>query len=80
VTTNERCDEVTLAEAVRAWVDRMVPGDRGAADAAVAAAVRAYASGASLPKACEEAHRLARSWSRHPSRPVARSHQWVSMN
>jgi hypothetical protein len=59
-----------LAQVVRDWVGRVMPGEKGAVDAAVAAALRSFAGGASFAEACEEAHRLAGCWSRHPSRPV----------
>jgi hypothetical protein len=49
-----------------------MPGEPGAANTASAAALRAYAGGASISEACIEARRVVGSWSRHPSREVRR--------
>ena len=64
------CAELTLAETVTAWVERSLPGDEEAVQAAVALALRSYAGGASVGESCELARRLIASWSHHPSRPL----------
>jgi hypothetical protein len=60
-------NDVLLAAAVRAWVDRELPGDAGAADRAAHIARQAYAQGASVREACEQARAFVGSWVRHPS-------------
>jgi hypothetical protein len=64
--------ELILEGTVRSWVDQVLPGEPGAADAAAAVAILAFSGGASVSEACIEARRLVGSWSRHPSRPVHR--------
>ena len=61
--------ELVLAEQVQSWVERVVPGDRWLADAAVARALTSFAGGASVSEACQEARRLVESRLRHPSSP-----------
>jgi hypothetical protein len=64
--------ELALAGVVRCWVDAVLPGETGAATAAVAAALTAYGNGASFDEACEAAQVLVGCWTRHPSRPAGR--------
>jgi hypothetical protein len=59
--------ELVLAEMVRAWIDRQLPGDVRAANHAVAIAEAAYAGGASVSEACRQVRAFVGSWSRHPS-------------
>ena len=63
--------ELIIAEVVREWVERVVPGDPATADAAVAYAVESFAGGASVTGACEEARRMAICRSHHPSSMAA---------
>ncbi|HET9078503.1 MAG TPA: hypothetical protein VFN68_16320 [Acidimicrobiales bacterium] len=63
--------ELILADAVRDWVVRVLPGDPDAADAAVAYALASFAAGASVSESCEAARRMALSRSRHPSSMAA---------
>jgi hypothetical protein len=62
--------EEILYGVVREWAGRQCPGDDRAAVLATCAAIRAYASGASVSEACREAQRALECWSRHPSRPA----------
>lgn len=62
--------ELALAGVVRCWVHAVLPGDSGAATAAVGAAIAAYENGASFDEACDAAQVLIGCWTRHPSRPV----------
>ena len=50
--------ELVLAEQVQWWVERVAPGRRRLAEAAVAEALTRFAGGASVSEACEEARRL----------------------
>jgi len=59
--------ELVLAEQVQWWVERVAPGRRLLAEAAVAEALTSFAAGASVSEACEEARRLVESRLRHPS-------------
>jgi len=59
--------ELVMADMVRHWVGHVLPGQPGAADRAVAIALRCYEGGASVAEACEEARRFIGSWMRHPS-------------
>jgi hypothetical protein len=59
--------ELFLAEQVQYWVERVAPGERLLADAAVAKALASYGAGASVSEACREARRLVESRLRHPS-------------
>lgn len=63
--------ELVLAEQVRYWVERVAPGERLLADAAMAKALASYAGGASVSEACQEARRLVECRLRHPSSPPA---------
>jgi hypothetical protein len=65
--------EQELIAQVRGWASRRLPGEPKVAGAAVAAAMYAYAGGASVAEACEQARVLIESWSRHPSRPTHRT-------
>jgi hypothetical protein len=60
-------EELWLTGWVREWAERALPGDRRAADRAVALAVAAYAGGASLAEACATGQHVIASCSRHPS-------------
>lgn len=66
-------DELLVADLVREWADRVVPGDRAAADGGAAVAVRSYAGGASVSEATSEGQRFVESWARHPSHQHAPS-------
>ncbi len=59
--------EMIIAEMVRDWTRRTLPGDTAAADAAVAYALESFAGGASASEACEEARKMVLCRSRHPS-------------
>ncbi len=61
--------ELVLAEQVQSWVERVAPGERMLAEAAVAKALTSYAAGASVSEACREARRLVECCLRHPSSP-----------
>jgi hypothetical protein len=61
------CVELFLAEQVRYWAEKVAPGDRPLADAAVGKALASYGAGASVSEACREARRLVESRLRHPS-------------
>lgn len=56
-----------LTAVVRAWVERELPGDQGAADRAAFIAQAAYDQGASVREACERAQGFVASWARHPA-------------
>jgi hypothetical protein len=64
--------EIELVGEVRSWVDQVLPGNSGLADAAVAVALDSFAAGASVGEAAEEARRLVGCWLRHPSRPTSK--------
>ena len=59
--------ELLIANLVRDWAGRMLPGEPGVAERAAAQAVRCYAGGASVSEACREARRFVECWSHHPS-------------
>lgn len=59
--------EQVLAGVVHDWAARVAPGDERTAADGAAYAVYAYASGASVPEACEAARRRVYSRLRHPS-------------
>ena len=61
-----------LGAVVRAWIERELPGDRGAADRAAFIAQAAYDQGASVREACERARGFVDSWERHPANHGAR--------
>ena len=67
--------ELVIADMVREWTGRTLPGDPGAADAAVNFALESFAAGASVSEACGTARRMVMCRSRHPStrprRPLA---------
>ena len=63
--------ELVLAEQVQWWVERVAPGQRRLAEAAVAKALTSFAAGASVSEACEEARRLVESRLRHLASPTA---------
>jgi hypothetical protein len=63
--------ELVLAEQVQSWVERVAPGERLLADAAIARALTSYAAGASVSEAYQEARRLVECRLRHPSSPPA---------
>jgi hypothetical protein len=59
-------DEV-LAEAVRAWVDQVRPGDRGVAERAALVALSCYREGSTVSEACRQASGFVQSWGNHPA-------------
>lgn len=59
--------EVILANAVKDWVEKIVPGDEPTAEAAVSTALALFVQGASVSEACQEARRRVLSRLRHPS-------------
>jgi hypothetical protein len=63
--------ELVLAEQVQWWVERVAPGRRLLAEAAVAEALISFAAGASVSEACEEARRLVESRLGRPSPGLA---------
>lgn len=64
--------ELVLDRAVRDWVEQVLPGEPGAANAAAAVALRAFVGGASVSESCIEARHLVGSWCQHPSRGMYR--------
>lgn len=63
VVTNEE----VLAEAIRAWVDQVRPGDRGVAERATLVALNCYREGGTVSEACRQANGFVQSWSHHPA-------------
>lgn len=59
--------ELVLERCVRDWVETVTPGDERTAARAVARALGAYAAGASVPEACDQARRLVLGRMHHPS-------------
>lgn len=66
-------DEIALAETVRTWARKVMDND-GLADRAVTVALSAYAGGASVGEASEEARRFLSSWVSHPAHGAAIRH------
>jgi hypothetical protein len=66
--------EVTLANSVREWCERVAPGDEATSRAGVETALCLYASGASVSEACDRARRMVFSRLRHPSNARSRRH------
>jgi hypothetical protein len=60
-------NEEVLAEAVRAWVDRAGPGDRGVAERATLVALNCYRGGGTVGEACRQASAFVQSWDNHPA-------------
>lgn len=60
--------EQMLADAVRRWAARTVPGEPDAWEAAVAAALSVFHAGGSAGDACDAARTLVGCWMHHPSR------------
>ena len=60
-------NEQVLSEAVRSWVEVVLPGDAAAVDCAAGVARAAYREGATVSDACERARSLVESWTRHPA-------------
>lgn len=65
-------DVLVVAETVRRWAEDAFAEVPFVADAAVAAAVRALAGGASVSEACREGRRRIDSCRRHPAAAKAR--------
>ena len=63
----EVTDEQVLAETVRAWANRELPGEPGVANQAASVAEASYAEGASIADACEWGRAFVGSWTRHPA-------------
>lgn len=49
-------NEEVLAEAIRAWVDQVRPGDRGVAERATLVALNCYREGGTVSEACRQAN------------------------
>ena len=60
-------NEQVLAEVVRVWVERELPGDQGAATRAAAIALNCYRDSATVSEACRQASDFVVSWTRHPA-------------
>ena len=60
-------NEHVLAQAVRVWVERELPGDQGAVTRAAAIALNCYRESASVSEACRQASDFVGSWTRHPA-------------
>jgi hypothetical protein len=60
-------NEEVLAEAVRAWVDQVRPGDRGVAERAAFVALSCYREGSTVSEACRQASGFVQSWGNHPA-------------
>lgn len=64
-------DEVLLLDAVRSWVEFVLPGDAFAADAAAGIALEELHKSQSAAAAFDQARQFVGSWMRHPSRRFA---------
>lgn len=64
--------ELLVAATVNRWAHDAFPAVRFVADTAVAAALAAFAGGASVSEACCEGRRYIECCQRHPSTAVAR--------
>ena len=60
-------NEQVLAEVVRVWVERELPGDQGAATRAATIALNCYRDSATVSEACRHASDFVVSWTRHPA-------------
>jgi hypothetical protein len=60
-------NEQVLAEAVKAWVEQMLPGDWGVAERATLVAVNSYREGGTVREACRQASGFVQSWIHHPA-------------
>jgi hypothetical protein len=65
-TTNEQ----VLVESVRAWVDHLLPEDRGVAERAAAVALNWYRDGSTVSEACHQAGAYVTSWMGHPAHSI----------
>ena len=59
--------ELIIADSVREWTSKVLPGDTAAADAAVTYALGSFAAGGSVREACEAARSMVLCRARHPS-------------
>lgn len=60
-------NEEVLAEATRAWVDQVRPGDQGVSERAAFVALNCYREGSTVGEACRQASGFLRSWDNHPA-------------
>jgi len=60
-------NEEVLAEAVRAWVDQVCPGDRDVVERATLLALNCYREGSAVSEAYRRASGFVQSWSNHPA-------------
>ena len=60
-------NELVLAEVVRAWTAKVLPGEPNVAERAATLARACYAGGASVTEACWTARRFVDSFVRHPA-------------
>jgi len=72
-------NEGVLSEVIRIWVGEEFPSQPGAAEGAAAIAEAAYARGASVKGACDEALRFVGCWMRHPSHAENDRHGLVAL-